>query len=183
MHPSELSHRADHSKLLDKPAQGVEAVLSLAFDTTRAGDEVERILHGRSWLGHSAHPAITDLPVGALTTVVALDALDAIDGTGRYSAGADAAIAIGLVGAVAAAVTGATDWRRTQDRRVKRTGVLHAMLNTAGASLYALSLVQRRRKRRSRGRALAAVRLVVLTAGAYLGGHMTYNLGSGVRRE
>src|ERR1035438_4258399 len=37
---------------------------------------VLELLHGGRWVGHSLHPALSDLPIGLWTGVTVLDALD-----------------------------------------------------------------------------------------------------------
>src|SRR5262249_38366750 len=97
---------------LDRVGGVLDGVITGVFERAgNAGRHVKNFLHG-TWLGHPLHPALTDVPLGAWTTALVLDALDrprAWDGRGAYSAGADAAIAIGAAGAVAAATAGLVD--------------------------------------------------------------------------
>src|SRR5579875_904025 len=62
-----------------------------------AGQVIKNALHG-VWLKHPLHAAITDVPVGSWTAAAVLDVLEA-GGRDEYGPGADAAVAIGLVGA------------------------------------------------------------------------------------
>ena len=94
-------------------------------------------LHGK-WLAHPLHPALTDIPIGAWTIALILDALAMPDA-------ADLAVGIGLVGAVGSAVTGLTDWTET-DGRAKNVGLMHGLLNLTATGLYTASLLARRRK-------------------------------------
>lgn len=91
---------------LDKASDAIQPAVTEAFTGGETGQQVKNFLHGK-WLGHPLHPALTDVPVGAWTAALALDAMEAI--SGRKELGADAAIAVGAVGAVGAAVTGLTD--------------------------------------------------------------------------
>jgi uncharacterized membrane protein len=170
----------ERATVLDRPAAVLDNALGTILEETGPkGGKVERALHG-AWLGHPLHAAVTDLPVGALTAAVALDLLDAVRRDQALAPGVDTLIGVGLLGGVAAAVTGATDWHAARDRRVKRTGVVHAAFNTTAMLLFGASLFERRRKARGVGRALGIAGLVALTAGAYLGGHLTYRQGVGV---
>ena len=144
------------------------------------GQAVKNFLHG-TWLGHPLHPVLTDVPIGAWTTALVLDLVDR-DGRPWQAATqrrADDAITIGIVGAVAAAVAGMTDWQHT-DGKARRTGLAHAMLNTLALGLYTGSLVLRRRGARGAGRSLAATGFGVLLASAYLGGRLVYHDHVGV---
>ena len=61
-------------------------------------------LHG-TWLGHPLHPALTDVPVGAWTAALVLDAAE-LAGPGRgLGRAARTCTALGLVGAAASVAT------------------------------------------------------------------------------
>ncbi|NLC55359.1 MAG: Rieske (2Fe-2S) protein [Armatimonadetes bacterium] len=158
---------------------GTVATRALGQDspTPRA---VRNALHG-TWLQHPLHPAITDVPVGAWTAATVLDAVDTLRPTNELAAGADAAVAIGLVGAAGAAVTGLNDWQYTS-RDTRRIGVLHATLNVGATLLYGASLVMRRRGARGAGRGLGLLGFALAGTSAYLGGHLVYEKRLGVDR-
>lgn len=143
-----------------------------------AGRELKNILHG-TWLGHPLHPALTDVPLGAWTAALALDAMESISGRRELGAGADAAIAVGLVGAAGAAVTGLTDWSET-DGRARKVGLLHGLLNVGATALYTTSLILRRKQRRNAGMGFAMLGYAVSSASAYLGGHLVFGEQIGV---
>jgi hypothetical protein len=44
--------------------------VSLFAGRGRTGKQVKNLLNG-TWLGHPAHPALTDIPIGAWTTTLA----------------------------------------------------------------------------------------------------------------
>lgn len=131
------------------------------------------------WLGHPLHPVLTDIPIGAWTTAVALDSMEA--GTGSHGIGkaADAAVAIGVAGAVGSAVTGLADWQHTTGE-TRRMGMVHALLNTAALGLFLASLMARAGRSRGKGRTLALTGYAVAAASAYLGGDMVYRQKMGV---
>jgi nitrite reductase/ring-hydroxylating ferredoxin subunit/uncharacterized membrane protein len=171
---------------LDRLADRLAAAVGAAFDAAGpAGHRLRDVLHG-TWLGHPLHPVLTDVPLGAWTAALVLDGLDGAD-RGRwrrrspYAAGADAAIGVGVAGAVAAAVTGLADWQHTSGG-ARRTGLVHAMLNTTALACYAGSLVLRRRGDRSAGRGLATAGYAIATASAWLGGTLVYRERVGVNR-
>jgi nitrite reductase/ring-hydroxylating ferredoxin subunit/uncharacterized membrane protein len=159
---------------LDHTAEAVAPVVRRALQAS--GPQVANALHGVG-LGHPLHPVLTDVPIGAWTTAVVLDLAE---GAGRpeYGPGADAAIAVGLVGALGAAVTGLADWSET-DGRARRTGLLHGLLNVAATTLFA-SAWMARRSDRSTGRTLARVGYGVSLAAAYLGGNLVFTRQIGV---
>lgn len=143
-----------------------------------AGQTIEDTLHG-TWLGHPLHPVLTDIPVGAWTVAVLLDGADVVSGKGKYADGADAAIAIGLAGALGAALTGVTDWHKTNGK-ARRIGLVHGLLNVGATTLFATSYLLRRNRRREAARACSLIGYLVAGASAYLGGELVYRLAVGV---
>ena len=170
----------DRQQWLDPVAERMQNGILAAWQATGVvGRRVKNFLHG-VWLGHPLHPVLTDVPIGAWTVTLALDAMDSIDGRGRFARGADAALTVGLAGAVGAAVTGVTDWEHT-DGRARRLGLVHGMLNTTAAALYVTSLVLRRRGARAEGQGFAMLGFGLSMAAAYLGGNLVYDERVGVK--
>lgn len=142
-----------------------------------AGQTAKDALHG-VWLGHPLHASITDVPVGSWTVAAALDLLE-IRGDSNYQAGADAAVLLGLIGAVPAALSGMTDWSDTHGSP-QRVGVVHGMLNAGAAVLYAGSYAARKGDRRGLGKWLGFLGYSFVLASAYLGGELSYSQKIGV---
>lgn len=160
---------------------GLQDALNTVFaEDTARGKPIENALHGL-WLGHALHPVLTDVPAGAWTVTFVLDLMQDLGGSSRYEAGADAAMTIGMVGAGAAAVTGLTDWKDIE-KKSRRTGLVHAMLNTVALSLYIGSAIQRSRRKQTSARALRYAAYGVTMGSAWLGGHLSYNNQIGVAR-
>jgi nitrite reductase/ring-hydroxylating ferredoxin subunit/uncharacterized membrane protein len=142
------------------------------------GRMAKNALHG-VWLGHPIHPVLTDVPIGAWTAALAMDAREAATGDEAYGRGADFALGVGLVAAVGAAITGLTDWSET-DGRSRRLGLLHGMLNLSATALVATSYVLRQGGSRPAGRTIAAAGYGIAVVAAYLGGHLVYRERIGV---
>ena len=169
----------DQQESLDRLSDQIQPLVRDAFKSGgAAGRELKNMLHG-TWLGHPLHPVLTDVPLGAWTAALALDAMESISGRKELGAGADAAIAVGLVGAAGAAVTGLTDWSETNGR-ARKVGLLHGLLNVGATVLYTTSLVLRRRNRRNAGMGFAMLGYAVSSASAYLGGHLVFGEQIGV---
>jgi nitrite reductase/ring-hydroxylating ferredoxin subunit/uncharacterized membrane protein len=129
-----------------------------------------------TWQGHALHPALTDVVIGSLFSATILDV------TGRDPGGSAARlIRVGLVAAVPTALTGVTDYGDSEQGSdaVRRAGLVHAAVNITGLSLYAASLVARRRGARLRGVLLGLGGAGMLSAAAYLGGHLALARGIG----
>jgi len=174
-----LIKTVEQQEALDRLSDKIQPLVVDAFKSSGlAGRKGKNLLHG-TWLGHPLHPALTDVPLGAWTAALTLDAMETISGRKELGAGADAAIAVGLVGAAGAAVTGLTDWSETNGR-ARRVGLLHGLLNVGATALYATSLVLRRKDRRSAGRGFAMLGYAVSSTAAYLGGHLVFGEQIGV---
>jgi nitrite reductase/ring-hydroxylating ferredoxin subunit len=172
------------SVLTDQPAldalaeplsQAVRDAYASAGDT---GRRLKNAAHG-VWLGHPLHPVFTDLPLGAWTTALALDAAAAASGNRGMARAADVAVAVGLAGAVGAAVTGLTDWSETSGQS-RRTGLVHGLMNLTATGLFAMSYALRKGGSRSAGQSCSAVGYAVAAAAAYLGGNLVYDRRIGV---
>ena len=169
----------DRQDALEHLSDKIQPLVVDAFQSAGpAGREVKNFLHG-TWLGHPLHPALTDVPIGAWTATLALDAIESISGRREMGACADAAITVGLLGAAGAAVTGLTDWSATSGR-ARKIGLLHGLLNAGATALYTTSLVLRRRKRRSAGLGFAMLGYAVSNAAVYLSGHLVFGEQIGV---
>ena len=121
-------------KWLGRASETVQQAVQRIFEAGgSAAQPIADFLHG-TWLGHPLHPVITDVPIGAWTAAVLLDGLDVI-GEQDYAPGADAAVALGLAGAVGAAISGLTDWKDV-DARPQRIGLVHGALNLGATALF-----------------------------------------------
>jgi nitrite reductase/ring-hydroxylating ferredoxin subunit len=108
-----------------------------------------------------------------------LDVIEMATGRRDLAPGADAALGIGLLGALGSAVTGLADWQYTVDLP-RRTGLVHALLNTSATALYATSWLLRRSGRRGAGHATALLGYGIAAVSAYLGGDLVYKDRLGV---
>jgi len=161
-----------------KPAEeGLQNLVHKAFQF-KGGRQAKNFLHG-TWIGEPLHVILTDVPIGAWTVAVAFDALDSMGKRREYRIAADAALSLGLIGAVGAAATGLTDWQDI-DPPARRIGLVHGLLNVASVVLFGSSLVARRRGARTTGRNLAALGYAVSVAAAHLGGNLVYEQKVGV---
>lgn len=139
---------------------------------------VKDFLHGR-WLGHPAHSAVTDLPIGILGLSLLLDLLG-------YRAAADISLVVGILAMLAAAVTGAADYSDTDGTALMRATV-HATLMVVALVLFVLSLIVRGGVDGAGDRtipvAISLVAWLIVLASAYVGGDVVYVLGNMVDRH
>lgn len=169
--------RVTDSPALEKIAEPLSNAVRRAYEAAGpAGQRVKNAAHG-VWLGHPLHPVFTDVPIGAWTTALALDAAAGND-RGMHRA-ATFAIGVGLVGALGAAVTGLTDWSET-DGESRRTGLLHGLLNITATALMATAYVRRTTNGGDGGRACAWTGFAIAAGSAWLGGNLVYDQRIGV---
>ena len=128
------------------------------------------------WLGAPLHPVLTDVPVGALTAAVTLDGVAMVTGSRTLDRQADGALAVSVAGALAAAVTGLSDWRYMRGEK-RRLAAGHGLLNVVGLTLNATSLGLRLGGRRRAGRVSSALGFAVAGAAAHLGGELSFGMG------
>jgi nitrite reductase/ring-hydroxylating ferredoxin subunit/uncharacterized membrane protein len=134
------------------------------------------------WFEVPLHPVLTDVPIGSWTAAVVFDGLDAATNSRAVRNAADASLAVGVVGALAAATTGLSDWRYLSGGS-RKMGVAHGLLNAIGLVLSIASLVLRATGRRNAGRLAFLAGYSVSGAAAHLGGELSYNYGLRVNRN
>jgi nitrite reductase/ring-hydroxylating ferredoxin subunit/uncharacterized membrane protein len=172
------------SRLLDQPALDVIAdplsrAVKGAYEAAgEPGRRAKNFAHG-VWLAHPLHPVFTDIPIGAWTAGLVIDAVAASNHDRAMQRAGDVAIAVGLVGAAGAAVTGLTDWSETNGR-AQRTGLVHGLLNIAATTLYAAAYILRKRGSRSAGQTCALAGYTIAAGSAWLGGDLVYDQRIGV---
>lgn len=177
----------DEGTLALRAARRLEDADELDAVADRLRGTAERVLAGSPGLaevlrggpvGHALHPLLTDLPLGLWTSATVLDLVGGP--AGRPAA--DRLVGLGVLAALPTAVTGVADWVLA-DTRTQRVGVVHAGLNGTVLVLYGVSWLARRRGRRAAGLATSLLAGVAATASGYLGGHMSFRLGSRVEVE
>jgi nitrite reductase/ring-hydroxylating ferredoxin subunit/uncharacterized membrane protein len=128
------------------------------------------------WLGAPLHPALTDVPVGALTAAVTLDGVATVTGSRTIERQADGALAVSVAGALAAATTGLSDWRYMRGEK-RRLAAAHGLLNVVGLAFNVTSLGLRLGGRRRAGRVSSALGFAVAGAAAHFGGELSFGMG------
>ncbi|MET0998138.1 MAG: DUF2231 domain-containing protein [Marmoricola sp.] len=154
--------RLEEAAALDRPVHALEPAIRSVFGAGKRGS----VLRGE-WLGHAAHPLLTDLVIGTWTSATLLDVFGGRDS----SAGAQRLIGMGLLAAGPTAWTGWAEWS-VAGSRDKRVGLVHAVTNGIAIATYSASWIARRRGRHGAGATLALAGVAVSGAGAYLGGHL-----------
>ncbi len=167
---SRVIKRIEQEKSLDKISEPLSNVVSKAT----APDTIKYLLSG-SWAGHQLHPPLTDVPIGAWTMATVLD----FTGGEKMRPASQRLVGLGILSAIPAAVTGASDWSESYGKE-QRVGMAHALANSWGMTLQALSWVARKNGRHKLGTGLSLVGLGFTTGAGYLGGHLSFDMGVGV---
>ena len=166
----ELTERLGRIDALDGLGKTVAGAVARVFPH----GPVKDVLSG-TWLGHSVHPMLTDVPIGAWLSAGALDVL----GDESTDTASEILIGVGLVASLPTMAAGLSDWSDTIGSE-RRIGFVHGGSNVVVSLLYASSLWARRRGNRSLGVSLGLIGAGVTAASAYLGGHLSLAMGVGV---
>jgi nitrite reductase/ring-hydroxylating ferredoxin subunit/uncharacterized membrane protein len=138
---------------------------------------VKNALSG-TWLGHRFHPLLVPLPIGFWSGALIFDLI----ATRRARWAADVLVGSGIAAAVPTAAAGLSDWADTEPEG-RRVGLVHLSCNTLALVCYSASLVARLLGRRRAGVGLGLAGAAAISAGGYLGGHLSYVQGVGVERR
>ena len=141
------------------------------------------------FLGHSPHPAIIGLPIGAWAVSNVCDVMATLTGDRPYDDAARLSMGIGLVGAAGAVVTGLRDYSYIpRDRQPNHDiATQHALGNAVVGSLFTASYVLRARDYQAGRPASFLARVLGLAGGglmlytAWLGGKLVEELGEAVK--
>ena len=138
--------------------------------------------------GHPLHPAIVAVPIGAWIASLVFDLGSRVVGDGEFLArGSRWLIALGVLGALAAAVFGFLDFLAIPPGTPAfRTAVVHLSLNLGVTTAYVVNFLLRDDHAPRVGWGLIALSLVSLAALAvsgYLGGKLAYRYGVRVADE
>jgi uncharacterized membrane protein len=171
-----LVARLESIEALDVPAR-------LAAKRVRRliGTGARKDLLSGVWLGHALHPLLSDVPIGTWTSSIILDWTG---GKGSRAA-ADRLVLAGLLAAGVTLASGWSDWAdaESQSAAVRRSGLVHAAANGTATGLMARSYLARKRGDRAQARLLSLAGSAALGVGGWLGGHLSYTLGAGVRPD
>ena len=165
--------RLERAEALDEPA---EKLVKLIGPATRPR-LVKNALSG-TWLGHRFHPLMVPLPIGFWTGAVLFDLI----ATRRARWAADTLVGAGIVAAVPTAAAGLSDWADAEPDG-RRVGLVHASCNTLALLCYSSSLVARLLGARKAGVGLGLAGAAAISAGGYLGGHLSYVQQVGVEKK
>lgn len=171
-----LTRMVERSGVLSSAGKAVSKPVAKLVGTGKIKD----LLSG-TWLGHPAHPMLTDIPIGAWTSAALLDLVEIFGGSSAESRrGSDTLLGVGVLAALPTAASGLSDLSDEVDKRTLAAGAAHALGSVAATGLFAVAWLARLRGKRAPGIALSMIGTGVLTAAGFLGGHLSYRKGLGV---
>jgi nitrite reductase/ring-hydroxylating ferredoxin subunit/uncharacterized membrane protein len=163
----------EKAEALDEPAAMVVKVVGPAVRPR----PVKNVLSG-VWLGHRFHPLLVPLPIGFWSGALIFDLI----ATRRSRWAADVLVGAGIAAAVPTAAAGLSDWADAEPDG-RRVGLVHAGCNTLALLCYSASLAARLLGRRKAGVGLGLAGAAAISAGGYLGGHLSYVQQVGVEKK
>ena len=164
MRPFDQIPALGRAEVLDTPA----AALTTLSGVVSKPPALRRALAGEL-LGHSAHPMLVQIPIGAW---VSAGCLDCLPGTEKS---ASALTAIGVASALPAVAAGLVDYA-TLGPRAKRIAVAHAAANAISLGCQIASLRARTTGHLRRGQWIGLAGTLALSVGGVLGGHLAHKL-------
>ncbi len=165
---------------IDSLGEQLQQIVNGVFLSSDTAHRIKDFLNG-VWLAHPLHASVTDVPVGAWTTAVVLDGIESASGR-RMEPATSVVIGLGIGGATAAAASGIADWADTRGTQ-RRVGLVHATLNVVALTLFGASLWRRLSGHRQGASALSNAGWLTTLVGAYLGGELSFRLGTQVHRD
>ncbi|MDL5159874.1 Rieske (2Fe-2S) protein [Actinomycetospora termitidis] len=167
MRPFDDIDRIARTEALDRVAAPARDLVNRVLTNRKIAD----VLHGVP-IGHPLHPALAQLSFGSFLSAGLLDILP------RTRRPATALIGVGLLVAGPTAASGWADYSQAHEEQ-QRVGIVHAAANITMITGYVASLAARLRGRSTRGALLGWAALAAGSAGAVLGGHLSYHQSLG----
>jgi nitrite reductase/ring-hydroxylating ferredoxin subunit/uncharacterized membrane protein len=146
------------------------------------GKLLQDFLNG-SWLGHSLHPVLTDVVIGAATVAVLLDVLRVFFSVAGLEAATAWALGLSALSGVGAILTGLTDFKDTAKGDERNIAGLHGVINIVAILVFALSLLQRAGGSDDAAFWTLLIGYLVISTGSYVGGHVVFKYGYMVNRN
>lgn len=164
MQPFDQIHALEGVRALDPLAARLEALSRFVSRSPR----LRTVLAGEPF-GHSAHPMLVQLPIGAWVSAGWLDCLPRTENSAALLTG------VGIATALPAIAAGLVDYANL-DQRQRRIAVVHAGANALSLACQVLSLRDRLSGRLRRGQWIGLVGTATLAIGGLVGGHLAHRL-------
>jgi nitrite reductase/ring-hydroxylating ferredoxin subunit/uncharacterized membrane protein len=162
---------------------GIANVTSAVYRPLGArGKYLQDFLNG-SWLGHPLHAVVVDVVVGGATIAVVLDLLRYFVGVTGLEDALTWTIGLVSLAGVGAIIAGLTDFKDTATGDERNATGFHGLINIIGIVLFALSFFLRLGGDHDAGFWIFLIGYLVISVGAYIGGHVVFKYGYMVNRS
>ena len=135
-----------------------------------------------SWLGHTVHSVIVDVPMGAFTALLVLDLVALFLGVDGLETASTIILGLGWLAGFGAILTGLTDQKDSLDDD-RPVITLHGLIQIVAIGFFGFSFFTRLGGNHDLGRWVAIVGYLIISVGAFIGGHIVYKLGYMVNRN
>lgn len=160
------------SRLWDGTAKLVNAIYG---GLGRPGKLLQDFLNG-SWLGHSLHPVVVDVVVGGATAAFLLQVLTWF-GVGELRVALLWVLGLTVLSGVSAIVTGLTDFKDTASGDERHVVGLHGLINIVAAGMLIVAFLALLAEADGLAGWLLLAGYLVLSIGAFIGGHVVFKYG------
>jgi nitrite reductase/ring-hydroxylating ferredoxin subunit/uncharacterized membrane protein len=140
------------------------------------GKLLQDLLNG-SFLGHSTHGLLTDAAVGAVTALLLLDAWAVLFVPGDLESASRIVLGFAVLSAWGAILAGLTDHKDTSPGDERNVATMHGLINIVGTLFYTVAFFIRIGDGVDTARWLSLIGFIVLSSGAFIGGHLVYKYG------
>jgi nitrite reductase/ring-hydroxylating ferredoxin subunit/uncharacterized membrane protein len=165
-----------------RPLRGLSNAIARVMDAIYGalgspGKLLQDFLNG-SWLGHSLHAVLVDVVVGGSTAALLLDILRVFFGIEGLETATTWVVGLSALSALGAILTGLTDYKDTAPDSAERdvTG-MHGLINIVATIGFGISFFQRLADAHDAAFWILLVSYLVLSVGAYIGGHVVFKYG------
>ena len=141
----------------------------------KPGKLLQDFLNG-SWLGHSLHPVLTDVVVGGFTMLIVLDLASLVFGA-NFADASLIILGISILAGLGAVVSGLTDYKDTATGDERNLATLHGWTNIVALLVYAVAFFMRLGGGLVVGQVLGIIGYLIISVGAYIGGHVVFKYG------
>lgn len=179
---TQTQHEAPAPPFAERFSDSFQSILQKLLGTQRPSRRRLKSLLNGTWLGHPLHPMITDIPIASWVLTALFDLIWLFTHATWAAPAALLTLIVGVITALAAAVTGLTDWSDSYGSE-RRIGLNHALFNTLALLLYLVSGVLRLLAGPDDtlvAAILGFVGLISVAYAGYLGGEMVFTKGTGV---
>ena len=165
-----------------RPLRGLSNGIASAIDAVyrplgRPGKLLQDLLNG-TLLGHSLHAVLVDVVVGGATAALLLDVLRVVFNVEGMEVAATWVLGLAYLAAIGAILTGLTDYKDTAPDSAERdVASIHGLINIVATALIGISFFQRLGSAHDVAFWLLLIGYLVLSVGAYIGGHVVFKYG------